>query len=105
MAINDAEHIQDGFDAMLSVFSDYTPRDEKYIEAENKLLDNAKNFSKGREKIIEGFKNGIFPLNYDDEFEEEERHEKEIKNIRNENGLVDYKKFLRLIYLTERDIR
>ena len=59
---------------------------------------------KGEKKLLKAFKNGIFPLNYDDKFEEEGRHEKEIKNIRNENGLVDYKKFLRLIYLTERDI-
>ena len=104
MAIDDAEHIQDEFDAILSVLSDHTPRDEKYIEAKNKLLDNAKNFYKGREKIIEDFKTGVSLLNYDDEFKEEDRHEKEIKNYRNENGLVDYKKFLRLIYLTERDV-
>ena len=25
-----------------------------------------KKFYKGREKIIDGFKNGIFPLNYDE---------------------------------------
>ena len=56
---------------MLNVISNYTSRDKKYIEAKNKLLDNAKNFYKGREKIIEGFKNGMFPLNHDDEFEEE----------------------------------
>ena len=30
-------------------------------------MDNAKNFYKGREKIIEGFKKGIFPLKSDDE--------------------------------------
>ena len=30
--------------------------------ATNELLDNAKNFYKGREKIIGGFKNEIFPL-------------------------------------------
>ena len=29
-----------------------------------------RNFYEGREKIIEGFKNGIFPLKFDDEFEE-----------------------------------
>ena len=31
----------------------------------------------GREKIIEGFKNGIFPLNCDDEFEEARQEEEE----------------------------
>ena len=51
-----------------------------------------------REKVIEGFKNGIFPLNHDDEFEEENRYQEEIKNIRNENGLIDYNKLMNLIY-------
>ena len=98
MTIDDAEHIQDEFDSMLSVLSDYTPKSQKYIEAKNKLLDNIKNFYEGREKIIKGFKDRIFPLNHDDEFEEE------IKNIRNENCLVDYNKFMRLIYSHEREI-
>ena len=82
----------------------YTPKAQKYIEAKNELLDNAKNFHKGREKIIEGFKKGIFPLNHDYEFEGA-RHEAEAeKNIRNKNGLIDYDKFMRLTYLKERDI-
>ena len=72
---------------MSSILSDYTPRGQKYIEVKNKLLDNARNFYEGREKIIKGFKDRIFPLNHDDEFEEEDRYEEEIKNIRNENGL------------------
>ena len=42
------------------------------------------------------FKNGIFLLVYEEEEEEEEeeqqtRYEKEESNIRNENGLIDYK--------------
>ena len=89
---------------MLNVISNYNSRDKKYIEAKNKLLDNAKNFYKGREKIIEGFKNGMFPLNHDDEFEEENRYKEEINSIRNENCLIDYNEFMRLIYLKERDI-
>ena len=89
---------------MLNVISNYTSRDKKYIEAKNKLLDNAKNFYKGREKIIKGFKNGMFPLNHDDEFEEENRYKEEINSIRNENCLIDYNEFMRLIYLKERDI-
>ena len=44
MTIDDAEHIQDEFNAMLGVLSNYTPKVQKYIEANNKLLDNAKNF-------------------------------------------------------------
>ena len=46
----------------------YAPRN-KYVEAKNKLVNNVENFYKGREKIIEGFKNGVFPVYYD------ERHE------------------------------
>ena len=66
MTIDDAEMKQDEFDAMLSVLSKYTPKSQKYIEAKNKLLDNIKSFYKGREKTVEGFRNGIFPLNHDD---------------------------------------
>ena len=72
MTADDAEHIQDEFNSILGVLSNYTP-----IEAKNKLLDNAKNFYKGREKIIEGFKNGIFPLKYEDAFEEQARYKEE----------------------------
>ena len=107
MTIDDAEHIQDEFNTMLSVLSEYSPRGQKYTEAKkNKLLDNAKIFYEGREKIIKGFKDGIFPLNYDGAFEEEAsfEEEEEEKNIRNENGLIDYQKFVRIIDLKERDI-
>ena len=48
------------------------------LRQKNKLLDNEKNFCKGTEKIIEGFKNGIFPLNHDDEFEEEQQTTKKL---------------------------
>ena len=71
MTIDDAEHIQDEFNSILGVLRDYTPRGQKYIEAKNNLLDNVKKFYEGREKIIKGFKDGIFPLNNDDEFKED----------------------------------
>ena len=32
----------------------YAPRDNKYVEAENKLVNNVEIFYKGREKSIEG---------------------------------------------------
>ena len=70
MTINDAEMKQNEFNSILDALNNYSPKAQKYIEAKNKLLDNAKNFYKGREKIIEGFKNGIFPLKYEDAFEE-----------------------------------
>ena len=103
MAIDEAEPREDDFNAVLDVLSDYTLRDEKYTEAKNKLLDNAKIFYEGRKKIIKDFKNGIFPLNYDDVVEEQARYEEE-ENIRNKNSLMDYKKLGRLIDLKEREI-
>ena len=62
-----------------------------------------KNYTRGEKKIIEGFKERIFLLKSDDKFKEQARHdEKEIKNIRNENGLIDYNEFMKLIKLKER---
>ena len=63
-----------------------------------------KKIYKGREEIIEGFKNGIFPLNYDEREEQESRDKEEQNKIRNENGLIDYKRLNRLINLKKRDI-
>ena len=76
----------------------------KYIEAKNKLLHNAKKFLRGDKKIIKGFKDKIFLLNHGDVVEKQARYEEEEKNIRNENGLIDYKKFERLIDFKKRDI-
>ena len=64
------------FYGVLGALSIYSAKRKDYTEAKNKLLNNAKNFYKGIEKIIERFKNGIFPLNYDDE-EEQTRYEEE----------------------------
>ena len=73
MAVDEAEIKQDEFNSMLRVLRNYAPKSQKYIEAKNSLLGNAKNFNEGREKIIKGFKDGIFPLKSDDEFEEQHR--------------------------------
>ena len=59
---------------------------------------------KGREKIIEGFKNEIFPLNYDEEEKKESTNKKEENDIRNENGLIDYEKLKGLIRLKNIDV-
>ena len=104
MIIDEAESKQEDFNAVLVVLNKYTARDQKYIEAKNELLDNVENFYNRREKIIKGFKDGIFLLNYDDVVEEQARYEEEEKNIRPENGLINYKKFGRLIRLKNRDI-
>ena len=52
----------------------YAPRDNNYVQAKNKLVNNVENVYKGREKIIEGFKNGVFPVYYGnrDRFSEDE---------------------------------
>ena len=46
-------------------------------------MNNVKYVYEGREKIIKGFKDGIFLLNHDDVVEEQARCEEEEKN-RNE---------------------
>ena len=52
MTIDDAELKQDEFNAVLGVLSKYTPRDQKYNEAKNKLLNNATNFLGGEKKLL-----------------------------------------------------
>ena len=89
ITINDTEREQDEFNAVIGVLSDYIPRGDKYIEAKNKLLINVKNSYGGREKNIKGFKDGIFPFDYDEAFEEQVKYEEEEKNIREKNGLID----------------
>ena len=108
ITIEEAERDQDEFNAIVGVLEDYTPRNNKYIEAKNKLLNNVKKVYKGREKITEGFKNKIIPFNYDKAYEEQMRFEREkeegLNNIKNENGLIDYRKLSRLIDARTRDI-
>ena len=53
---------QDEFDAVLNALSRQSSRDKKYIKAKIELLGNTKKFYKGREIIIEGFKNWILLL-------------------------------------------
>ena len=66
MTTDNAEIKQGKFDATLNALN--PPRSEKYVESKNKLLGNTKNFYEVREKNIEGFREGIFPLKSDDEF-------------------------------------
>ena len=99
---------QEEFNEIIGVLEDFTPRNNKYIEAKNKLLHNVKKSYEGREKIIEGFKNEIFSFNYDEAYEERMRYEKEeeeITNVRNKNGLIDYEKRMRKIGFKERNIK
>ena len=76
MTIDDAEMKQDEFNSILDALNNYSPKAQKYIEAKNSLLNNAKNFYEGREKIIKGFKDRIFSLKSDDKFEEQQTSKK-----------------------------
>ena len=82
--IDEAKRIQEEFDVAVNSLKNYAPTDNKYVEAKNKLLNNAKNFYEGREKIIEGFINKIFSLYYNQlyEYQMKEEEEKEIKEKR-----------------------
>ena len=79
MTINEAEMKQDKFNSILDALGNYAPKSQKYVEAKNKLLNNAKNFYDCREKIIKGLKDGTFSLKSDDKFEEQQRSSKFIK--------------------------
>ena len=70
---------QDEFNSILDALNNYSPKTQKYIETKNSLLNNAKNFYKGREKVIEGFKEGVFLLKSDGEFEQQQTSKKPIK--------------------------
>ena len=80
--IDDVEGKQDEFSAVISVLEGYAPRDNKFVETKNKLLNNAKKNYIGREKNIEGFKNKVFPLYYNEAYEYQMKAEREIEEER-----------------------
>ena len=65
-SIDDAEAYQIQFDTIFYNLNKYSPKNPKYIEAKNNLLKNVKNFDKDRKKVIEGFKNNIFWVYYNE---------------------------------------
>ena len=73
MAINNAEMRQNEFNSIVDALNNYIRRIQKYNEAKNSLLNNVKNFYKGREKIIDSFKKGTFLLKSDDDDESEQQ--------------------------------
>ena len=88
-----------------SVFQAHNPkRRNNILEQRINSWLKQKKFCKRREKIIEGFENGIFPLNYDEEEQQELRDKEEENKIRDEYGLIDYKRLKRLIDLKNREI-
>ena len=60
ITINGPEQKQDEFDEVLGALSEYSPIDQKYIEAKNKLLHKAKDFSRGEKKLLKGLKTKYF---------------------------------------------
>ena len=64
ITIDDAESKQDEITGVMGALKGYVPRNNKYVEAKNKLVNNVENFYKGREKIIKGFKNKVSPVYY-----------------------------------------
>ena len=78
MTINDAEMRQNEFISIIDALNDYIPKSQKYNEAKNSLLNNVKNFYEGREKIIEGFKKGIFSKSDDDDESEQQQTNKRL---------------------------
>ena len=93
MSIDDAEIKQNEFNEKLNALSKYSPRNQKYLETKNMILDNAKNFYGERKKIIEGFNDGKLSLKSDDD--NEFKNQARCEYIRNEYGLLDYNKFMK----------
>ena len=52
VTIDTAEMKQDEFNSIITVLSNYTPKSQKYVEAKNSLLSNAKTFTRGEKKIL-----------------------------------------------------
>ena len=107
ITIDEAERGQNESNVIMNALKAYSPRNNKYIETKNKLLNNFKKLYEGREKIIEVFKNGIFSFVHDEVWEEQMRNKKEeeeMNNIQEKNGLIDYKKLMRKIGFKERYI-
>ena len=51
------------FNAIIGVLEDYTPRNNKYVEARNKLLNNVKKkFTRREKKLLKGLKMDFFYL-------------------------------------------
>ena len=71
---NDVRNKQEEFNVVLDLLEKYNPKHDKYVTLKNNLVDNASKFYKGKEKIIEGFKNGLFPF-YDKEYEKRMKYE------------------------------
>ena len=70
---------------------------EKKSTTKGSALDDVKSFYDGRNMIINAFKDKIFSLYHESRVEDKD-------DIRDENGLINYQKLDRLIFLKERGI-
>ena len=78
--IDDIERKQDEITGVMGALKAYTPRDNKYVEAKNKLVNNVENFYKGREKIIKPFRNKVFPLYRNETYEYQMKAQRETQD-------------------------
>ena len=85
--IDDVERKEDEFNGTIGVLENYIPRNNKYVEAKNKFLNDVNNFYKGTEKIIEVFKDKIFPFYYDKDYEYEMKIEREVEEEQKKNKM------------------
>ena len=108
ITIDEAEVKQEEVNAIISALDNYIPNRQKYIEAKNKLLIKVEDFYKGRKKLLRGLKIEYFRLIVMKHLKKKlglkKKKKSEEKNIRNENGLIDYGKLDRLIALRKRDL-
>ena len=70
---------------------------EKKSTTKGSALDDVKSFYDGRNMIINAFKDKTFSLYHESRIEDKD-------DIRDENGLINYQKLDRLIFLKERGI-
>ena len=96
--IDEAESKQEEFNVVLHLLKRYSPKQDKYVTLKNNLVDNSSKFYEGREKIIEGFKNGLFSFYYDRDYEKRMKYEKEEEKTI--TGIDEFKK-----YITEKETK
>ena len=75
ITIEEAERIQEEFDAIIDALKHYKPRGLKYKENKEKLLINAQSFYDGRDIFIKAFKDKIspkVPLGFKEDVDEDE---------------------------------
>ena len=100
ITIDEAKSKQEEFNVVLHLLKKYSPKHDKYVTLKNNLVDNASKFHDGREKIIEGFKNGVFSFYYDRDYEERMKYEKEEE----EETITNIDEFSKYITKNETDI-